>query len=146
VDGLALLSDVTRLGHLREGRVGRRGADAQPFHPPGIGVGYLEFQARRMGDHLTALRNSAGERRRQPGGGVDIFLDLGRGKVLAQCGLEVFEGDPAIHFEHLAGPRQDLGGDRLVVLVVDLSNNRFDTSSRVTRPSTPPNSSMTIAM
>lgn len=73
---------------------------------------------------------------------VDFFI----AKVGAERFVEVFNGSQCAYGPGMTTQLTEVDIIFFVILVFNLTNNQFGMSSMVTRPETPPNSSITIAM
>ena len=80
-----------------------------------------------MGDDLAALRHAAGQGGDQPGGGVDglVVHVVGDQRHTQGC-FEVLQWGAGVDLVEAAGTGRDLVDLRLVVLVVDLADHRFE--------------------
>ena len=99
-----------------------------------------------MRHYLASDREPAGEADDQAAERIDLLGDLGVGQLDTGGSLEVVEIDPRLGHENAGsflGPELALV---FVVLVGDGADDLLQRSSMVTRPSTPPYSSMTSAM
>lgn len=106
-------------------------------------VGHRHFELVTVDVDGFATRREMPKRlHHQTTDGVDLFI----AKVSAKRFVEIFNGSQCAHGPCVTAKLTEVDIIFFVILVFNLTNNQFGMSSMVTRPETPPNSSMTIAM
>src|SRR5436190_9769042 len=91
-----LPEELSRTGEALAAVSRPQAAHPQPLDSPGIGVQYLELDAVGMGDHLAALRHSAGQREDEPAQRIDRLLLPGGAQPGAMLLFERLNRDPRI--------------------------------------------------
>lgn len=79
-----------------------------------------------MPDHLAALGHAADQGEDQTAQAVDVLVLVLGGDLLADHGLEGIDLRPGIHVPHARSTGADRGRVLVVVLVLDIADNRFD--------------------
>ena len=73
--------------------------DADALHPARVGVDDFDVEAGRMVQDFAALRQPAGQRHREPGGGVELIFVIGQREAGAELGFQFVNRRAAVGFE-----------------------------------------------
>src|SRR5882672_8455094 len=104
----------------------RKVADSQPPNPAGVGLDDLEYDARRMGDGLSARRNMAGQGEYEATQRVDVLFAFLLRQHRPDAALELFDRRTGIGDQAAVRPRQHLRTLFHIVLVFDLADDFLD--------------------
>ena len=111
------------------------------MNPAAVGVQHANPETVQL-DHFIAFGQMAEGVHDQPANGIELFV----GELGFEVFVELLDGGQALDQIITAGQRFDLTVLVNIMLVFNVADDLLSTSSMVTRPDTPPYSSMTMAM